>query len=178
MSKPRTTGLTRRIGRIAAAAGVAAAALTGMVSGTAFAADVPPDRVIELSDGKGNVLEDSFGTLGMGFRNGSETEKWIQDYRTIGGATMVLKNKSTGRCLFVEDARQVGSKVTLGACNLTNQSHNQWRILPGPNGSEMYKPLFAKTPGNSPVLTTFSASKFSIQNVGGGTQQFFPKVVG
>jgi hypothetical protein len=168
-----------RIGKIAAAAGLGAIALLG-ATGTANAAtgnQVPPDRVIELSDGAGNVLEDSFGVLGLGFRNGNESEKWIQDYRTIGGTTMRLKNKSTGRCLFVEDAKQVGSAVKLGDCTLTNRSHNEWRILSQADGSERYEPYF-HTGGSSPVLTTFNLAKFSVQNVGGGTQKFFPKVVG
>jgi hypothetical protein len=161
---------------VVTAAGITAVAVTGIVSGTAHAA--PPDRVIELSNSAGNVLEDSFGKLSLGFRNGDSSEKWIQDYRTNGGEVMILKNKGTGRCLFVEDAQQVGSKVTLGACNLTNRSHNEWRIHKQANGSEEYEPYFNKTIGSSPVLTTFNNASFTVQNSGGGTQQFFPKVAG
>jgi hypothetical protein len=171
---------TKRIGRIVAASGIAAAALLGASAGTATAApgnQVPPDKIVMLMDGNGNVLEDSGGVLQLGFRNNQANERWVKDFRTIGGAVVVLKNVETGRCVFNESVDEPGGKITLGACNLTNQAHNKWLVTPpDAKGFQVYRNYHGSGGSTSGDFAMTFFAKPSLQKFSGSGNQLLKDV--
>ncbi|TWF77916.1 hypothetical protein FHX44_113832 [Pseudonocardia hierapolitana] len=167
---------SRLIAKFLAASALAGSALLSPAAGAASAAmttpganQVPPDRVVTLINKQGQVLEDSFGTLTLGFRNNSDDEKWIKDYRTVDGSIVRLENVASGRCVFAPQQSSLISKVTMGECNLTNRAHNEWRITPQPGGHESYTTYFGKPKG----LAITSFNNLNLQQLSGTENQLF-----
>ena len=116
-----------------------------------------------IVDQQGNVLEDSGGQPGMGFRNNSANEKWIK--HQVGAPGLFrYKNVETGRCLHAPAPKTQGSKVDLATCDLG--ATYRWKLV-GP--AEQFHEMITYNGGLA--LTNFAKLSLFANN-GGGAQQF------